>query len=231
MTNRKIQSTMKKVLLPVVRPIFRAFRALVAIIFRRVYHSSKAPDLKGQHLSNTKLLATRSEMIGLFPKNAIVAEIGVDSGDFSQLILNVCSPQKLHLIDIWGTNRYGERKKKYVHERFEKEIGGKSIEIDVGLSTDVVENFPDGYFDWIYIDTDHSYSTTKQELQLYSKKVKSGGIIAGHDFVSGNWDSLLKYGVIEAVSEFCVENNWELAYLTFENSINPSFAIRALVSE
>ncbi|MEX0773138.1 MAG: class I SAM-dependent methyltransferase, partial [Balneolales bacterium] len=82
------------------------------------------------------------------------------------------------------------------------------------------------YFDWIYIDTDHSYETTRDELRLYASKVKQGGIIAGHDYVKGNWITTYRYGVIEAVHEFCVNNDWELIYLTAEPIENQSFAIR-----
>lgn len=80
--------------------------------------------------------------------------------------------------------------------------------------------------DWIYIDTDHSYETTRDELRLYASKVKDGGIIAGHDYVKGNWITTYRYGVIEAVHEFCVGNDWELIYLTAEPLESQSFAIR-----
>src|SRR5690242_21742886 len=107
---------------------------------------------------------------------------------------------------------------KYVENKFENEIRDKVVEINLGLSTDVGETFKDHYFDWVYIDTSHSYAVTKAELELYSKKVKLGnGIIAGHDFAIGNWVRGIRYGVIEAVYEFCVKNNWELIYLTMEN--------------
>ena len=39
-------------------------------------------------------------MLKLF-KKAVVAEIGVDEGVFTQSIVNTCYPTKLHLIDIW----------------------------------------------------------------------------------------------------------------------------------
>lgn len=82
----------------------------------------------------------------------------------------------------------------------------------------------------MYIDTDHSYSLTKNELELFSRKVKPGGLVAGHDFVGGNWNRLVRYGVIEAVYEFCVTQNWEIAYLTMEKGISPSFALRKIVN-
>ena len=103
-----------------------------------------------------------------------------------------------------------------------------SVEINLGLSTAVVTDFPNGYFDWIYIDTDHGYTVTHEELEAYREKIKPGGIIAGHDYIIGNWDGVVRYGVIEAVHEFCVKYDWEIIYLTAELNNNPSFAIRKI---
>jgi hypothetical protein len=72
------------------------------------------------------------------------------------------------------------------------------------------------------------YKTTTDELQSYHLKIKPNGIIAGHDFILGNWDGIVRYGVIEAVYEFCVKYNWEIIYLTTELYTNPSFAIRKI---
>jgi hypothetical protein len=96
------------------------------------------------------------------------------------------------------------------------------------LSTDAAGDFQDDYFDWIYIDTDHSHKTTLEELLKYASKVKKDGIIAGHDYSMGNWVRSYRYGVIEAVHEFCVVYGWELVYLTLEPIEKQSFAIRRI---
>jgi hypothetical protein len=170
----------------------------------------------------------RLEMLRLLPANGVVAELGVDVGGFTAQILEICTPAKLHLIDFWGSKRYHQGKREGVFRRFASQIEATQVEINLGLSTDVVHDFTDKYFDWIYIDTDHTYQTTKQELELYQQKVKIGGIIAGHDYIIGNWLEMRRYGVIEAVHEFCIRNHWEMIYLTIENNRPPSFAIRRI---
>ncbi|MCB8999471.1 MAG: class I SAM-dependent methyltransferase [Bacteroidales bacterium] len=185
-------------------------------------------ELNKKHISSLKPLLNREELLKNLPKNGIVAELGVDKGEFSKLIFDITSPSKLHLVDYWGDERYNQEIKKQVEEKFTKEISENKIEINLGLSTEVVQVFKDEYFDWIYIDTDHTYKGTKKELELYSKKIKPGGIIAGHDFIKGNWKSMFRYGVIEAVYEFCVKYDWEIIYLTLENGSHPSFAIRKI---
>jgi hypothetical protein len=185
-------------------------------------------DVAERHIAKTKVLVNRFKLLELLPKNAIVAELGVANGDFSQKIWDITSPQKFHIIDFWGSSRYNTTLKNNVLKRFEDQITEGKVEINLGLSTGVVSSFKDDYFDWIYIDTDHSYLTTKEELELYAPKMKKGGIIAGHDFVVGNMIGMNRYGVMEAVYEFCVKNEWEIVYLTSEVTDNPSFAIKKI---
>lgn len=46
-----------------------------------------------------------------------------------------------------------------------------------------VNEFPDKYFDFVYIDADHSYQSVKNDILAWSSKVKDGGILAGHDYI------------------------------------------------
>jgi len=45
---------------------------------------------------------SRDFVLRNFPKNSVGAEIGVWKGDFSQEILGIVKPRKLHLIDPWA---------------------------------------------------------------------------------------------------------------------------------
>jgi len=185
-------------------------------------------SLEQKHIQNCELLLNRETLLKKMPKESIVGEIGVDEGAFSRSIYNEVKPEKLHLIDIWSTDRYHDGKFQMVQQSFSSEIENGMVQIHRKLSTEAVDDFNDNYFGWIYVDTDHSYETTRDELKLYAPKLKEGGIIAGHDYEKGNWITTYRYGVIEAVHEFCVNNNWELLYLTAEPTENKSFAIRKI---
>lgn len=190
------------------------------------FENMPVPEIKYEHIQNGKLLANREQLLILLPQNGIVAELGVDHGDYSRKILKLNKPYKLHLVDVWQSKRYPEKHFHDVSQKFQKEIEEEKVVINRGLSTEVVSQFADAYFDWIYIDTAHTYSVTKAELESYLPKMKSGGIIAGHDFIVGEIDVPWKYGVIEAVYEFCEKYNWEIIYLTMERGISPSFALK-----
>ncbi|NVK53916.1 MAG: class I SAM-dependent methyltransferase [Flavobacteriaceae bacterium] len=208
--------------------IYKKITEIVGKEIAKIEQNLPSLELNQIHFDNLRVLKNRESLLNELPKNGIVAELGVDKGGFSQMILEINHPQKLHLIDSWNTERYHSGLKIKVEERFSKEISNESVVIHQGFSTDFAENFPNSYFDWIYIDTDHSYQTTKNELLLYKDKIKPGGIIAGHDFVKGNMQKQIRYGVLEAVYEFCFNENWEFVFLTMEMNNNPSFAIRKI---
>lgn len=186
-------------------------------------------DLEQKHINNLQVLLDRYHLLMQLPKNAVCAEIGVNEGDFSKQIIQVSEPAKLHLVDAWAdAARYHDGLKLAVNDKFREEISIGKVEVNVGYSTDVLKTFPDNYFDWVYLDTDHTYKTTSAELNILKDKVKVNGIIAGHDYIIGNWVGDGRYGVIEAVHELCVNNQWELLFITINKDEMPSFAIRRI---
>jgi len=80
-------------------------------------------------------------------------------------------------------------------------------------SEDAVLNFENNYFDFVYIDGNHTYEYVKKDLNLWFSKVKSNGILAGHDYCNYTFKNGEKYGVIEAVNEFSIKNKIQF-YLT-----------------
>jgi hypothetical protein len=56
--------------------------------------------------------------------------------------------------------------------------------------------FDDGGVDFVFIDADHSYEAVKADLAAWLPKVRTGGLIAGHDH-----SDLYYPGVVRAVRE------------------------------
>jgi hypothetical protein len=159
------------------------------------------------------------------PKNSVGAEIGVHLGDFSKQILDVVRPRELHLIDPWKHEEspvykkawYGgqandgqlEMDNRYatVRARFDGEIRQGRVKIHRGYSQDILDQIPDGYFDWIYIDGNHLYEYVKSDLQLSFRKTRPGGYITGDDYTEGGWWAA---GVKKAVDELAKEDTAQL---------------------
>lgn len=197
---------------------------------RSVEQGLPRPRLRSRHVENCRILVDRDELLMKLPRNGVVAELGVDRGEFSRRILELTDPEKLHLVDPWNSDRYSDDRFEEVKRCLTRELSAGKVEIHKQMSTEVFNDFVDGYFDWIYIDTDHSYKTTICELLSFAPKVKPEGIITGHDYVKGNWISGVRYGVMEAVHEFCVDHNWELLYQTADLVEWSSFAIRRITT-
>lgn len=185
-------------------------------------------ELTQRHIENTKLVPNRARLLEHFPKHAMAAEVGVDEGRFSEKILAIAAPRVLHLIDPWDSKRYGDGKMKAVGDKFKCEISAGQVVIHRGRGVDVLREFDDDTFDWIYLDASHRYRDTLEELELCRLKVKDGGLIAGHDYAAGNVDRGIRYGVVEAVNEICNKYDYRLAYLTNEPGRYLSFALRKM---
>ncbi len=184
-------------------------------------------ELTADHIKDLKVLTNKDALLEVLPKHGVVAEIGIARGDYSEKIISRTEPKSFHLIDSWTAERYKSRKE-FVKNRFSRELEAGFLHIHEGISYLELENFNDGFFDWVYIDTDHSYETTAKELEISRKKVKVGGLICGHDFITVTSRGKVRYGVIEAVHEFCTKNNWGIAYLTHENHRHLSFALKEI---
>lgn len=183
-------------------------------------------ELPEKYIKNTKLVPNRTALLEHFPKNAVVAEIGVAEGSYAEKILSITRPRILHLIDAWESERFGEDAMQTVLERFKDPIESGQVVVHRGRSQDVLKTFEDNTFDWVYLDTSHKYGDTLEELELCRRKVKEDGLIAGHDYTAGNVSSALRYGVVEAVNETCVKHDLEMAFLSNEAGRYLSFAIR-----
>jgi len=135
------------------KTILRISRNIVSQYEER--HKEKMPvvSLQTKHLRNTQLITDRIALLKKLNKGGIVAEVGVDEGEFSRKILDILHPRKLYLIDIWGSDRYNEGKAQKVYQTFKNYIQNETLEIRRGFSTSVLKEFSDEYFDLIYIDS------------------------------------------------------------------------------
>jgi hypothetical protein len=185
-------------------------------------------SLSEKHLGFTKVLPDRLSLLDLLPKNGTAAEVGVANGRFSKAILEHNHPQTLYLIDAWhmgSSSAYGDAGLVLVKRQLIKEIEAGVVKICRGMSWDMLEQLPNASLDWVYIDASHDYDSVKKDLNVAITKVKKNGLICGHDYV--RWGRFGKrFGVLEAVNEFCLLYNYAIKYLTLESDYNWSYALQ-----
>ena len=193
--------------------------------------SPTSAELSPLHVRHLKILPSRDDIYDVLPKHAVVAELGVGFGVNARSILQRARPQVLHLVDLWPENRADCRRA--VQQQFADDIREGRVVMHRGDDLQVLETFPDAYFDWVYLDSSHQYAHTRRELELLDRKLKPQGILCGHDYVNHDVNLIDRgehawYRLKQCVNEFCIRHRWEFIYLTMECASNPSFAIRRI---
>jgi len=161
----------------------------------------------------------RKRLLKMMPKESVCAEIGVWKGDFSQRILEITSPSELHLIDPWTfqpsfpSRWYGGVKAanqsdmddifESVRERF---ASSPEVRFHRKPSEEADSEFPNDFFDWVYVDGSHDYDSVKSDLELYFLKVKPNGFLTGDDYFLPCQETGGPAPVKQAVQDFVKEN-------------------------
>ncbi|MEM0994983.1 MAG: class I SAM-dependent methyltransferase [Bacteroidota bacterium] len=185
------------------------------------------PPIMSEHI---KVVPNRTALLETMPTNAVVAEVGVFKGQFSRRIMDVTQPKELHLIDPWDLldnhKKHGKQHHKVVVDTMQAEIDAGIVTVHKDYSANVLPNFPNHHFDWIYVDADHSYESVIAELKICKDLVKADGYICGHDYTRWAGGGAVRFGVVEAVNEFCNTYGYEIILLTNEPHRNLSYVLK-----
>lgn len=143
-----------------------------------------------------------------------VCELGVYKGDhFEEMIRH--NPKLAVVVDAWKDSGVHPRKyDDYTQEEFDEQYEFfKSrvkdlpfIQIVRDTTLQAAKLFPDDYFDFVYVDADHSIEACYADMVAWYPKVKIGKFLVGHDYRRG-------FGVIYAVNRFIKEHNLEMIFL------------------
>ena len=138
---------------------------------------------------------TNREQIGEFLKyynlNNVGVELGSFKGQFANTILNNWGG-KLLMVDVW---------RELPHQEYDDASNHREHIDAYSQAMDNIKGFEDraymlrmkgehacdfisdGSLDFVYIDANHTYQAVKDDIRLWYPKVKSGGIIMGHDYL------------------------------------------------
>lgn len=144
------------------------------------------------------------------------AEVGVLFGRYSKILCETIPNLKLSSIDPWLA--YGEYNDPKTQEEFDdlyhqtvKSLEGLNCNVIRAKSMDAVKVFDDNSLDFVYIDGNHEFTSEANDIHEWSKKVRPGGIISGHDYIHYRASSLShSYEVVNAYTFAYRINPWFL---------------------
>lgn len=168
----------------------------------------------------------------------IGVEIGTFKGEFSKQILENWGG-KLYMVDVWrpmSDEEYDDISNHKNHiDAYSLCMDNIRGHEDRGFmlrmkGNDAKKLFADDSLDFVYIDANHTYEAVRDDIKDWYPKVKSGGLVLGHDYLPAYFyegkeeknqalytfpdgkPELSKYtgmfGVNPAVDEFAKENGY-----------------------
>jgi hypothetical protein len=134
------------------------------------------------------------------------AEIGVERGVYAEQICQATPGVKLYCIDCWqiynGCPEYDQQTRlDAYYQEAKTRLAPYNCEFIKKYSLDAVGDFPPESLDFVYIDANHKFDYVMSDIIFWSKIVKPGGIVSGHDYHKSR-DPRANFQVIEAVNVY-----------------------------
>ena len=162
----------------------------------------------------------RAYIVAQLKKNSVIAEVGVWEGEFSKIIYDNAIPNKLILVDPWIfdpkirgcapqvhgkeplSQNFFDNAKLSTYNKF-KDV--QNVHIVDKISSIASKLYDNEYFDYIYVDGEHSYKAVLNDLENWYPKLKKNGKIFGDDFYWREEDN--SFSVKKAYYEFILKKN------------------------
>ena len=127
-------------------------------------------------------------------------EVGVWKADTTSYVLKKCPSLKM-VVGVDDYKNFESMKHSLYQFKEAEKLARKRIgkRLMVCSSIQASEKFEDNSLDIVFIDADHTYKAVKKDIQLWWPKVRTGGILAGHDY------DIKHMGVVNAVSAHFIQ--------------------------
>ena len=138
------------------------------------------------------------------------ANLGTFRGGSASCIahgLKMLGGGKVYAVDIFLNNPHGSFPIPWLESIFEERGLSEYVEFCNGFTQEVVDQFTDAKFKYVFIDADHQYESVRQDFDLWSPLIEDKGLLILHDVDLVPIDRL-----IEEISDEweLVEHVWKL---------------------
>mmetsp|Transcript_37651 Transcript_37651/g.118659 ORF Transcript_37651/g.118659 Transcript_37651/m.118659 type:complete len:268 (-) Transcript_37651:4015-4818(-) len=155
-------------------------------------------ELESRSFNPLPPIKVRAELKGILQKEGkeVGAELGVQLGLYSRTLLEGWpSCKKYVLVDVWANQsnyldgaNVDQKSQDSRYHRTLRHLAPWSAKLEVcrNFTHICADNYPNSYFDFVYIDARHDYKGALEDMEKWWPKLKSGGIFAGHDYCTNN---------------------------------------------
>lgn len=177
----------------------------------------------------TLVRASRNDLPSLFARLGFVkgVEVGTWTGKYATRLCGGVPNLHLTCIDPWlQIPGYLEVKNDQArmdaaYADAQRRLASRNCELWRMTSLDGAARVPDRSLDFVYIDANHLEPFVLEDLRAWVPKVRSGGIVAGHDYVIGKIAKPF-IQVQAAVDRFTTDHQID-PWFVFTNDKSPSF--------
>jgi Methyltransferase domain len=152
-------------------------------------------------------------------KNIKGCEIGVFEGKLSRVLLENQNVS-LIMVDPWTTSddviglgefhsslTQDQQDINYANTCINVQEAGTRAKIMRMTSIEASNHVTDDELDFVFIDANHSYESCKEDIEAWFPKVKSAGLVSGHDYNDPRYP---EWGVQRAVDEFAEKHGYKV---------------------
>lgn len=148
-----------------------------------------------------------------FKEGLIGIEIGTCYGASTFHFLEMLPNSRVIAIDPYSDEGYDQMATRVpAYESFQKlmELYPNRITLIRKTSDDAVSEIEDNLIDFVFIDGFHSNEQVKKDIENYYPKLKSGGLMSGHDYngwaLQSSVNEMAEY--YEKKVQFCEQDVW-----------------------
>jgi len=172
----------------------------------------------GPHKGNPHKLegVERPEMYQLFSELGFTVglETGIEKGKNAVVMFENIPNLKLYGLDAYKRHpqasyihdaekrNWDDRYLQAVRQQCYKRMQGRNCVMIEKFSEDGIGDVEDNSLDFVYLDADHSYDFVMQDIILWGRKLKKGGIMSGHDYYDDSDSSKRRARVMQAVNDY-----------------------------
>jgi len=110
-------------------------------------------------------------------------EVGAEIGTYKgELAVKLCEMGlKLYCIDPYNVGR-PQKRNDFLYKYVTDILQPYNCKVIRKTSMEALEDFEDESLDFVFIDGNHDFKHVAEDIFEWAKKVRKGGIIAGHDY-------------------------------------------------